>query len=157
MATQDIRSGDDVERGLTIREDKTWMNKLPIDRADPFATSFGARIPTKFGGKQLLDENGQPMGLTGQIGQYHDEVAIGWQKKMRLEPCMLCAHFLRGRFTAEQKALFVMNLVRDHGWTPDLIEADLGDIQTFEFCRVYRLLTHPHASCPKNFRRRDGW
>ena len=80
---------------------------------------------------------------------------MAWKRKMEREPCWMCKHFKFRQFTNDEKLRFVMNLVQDQGWTPEMVRGEMGDLGKFEYCQVYQLLTHRDASCPPYWVKRD--
>ena len=147
---KDIRSGDDwQETGSSIRTDQRWMDRVPTDDLRPLTKAVRTAIPIQTdGGVDLVNEHGRPMTMKSEVARTEDELALAWKRKMEREPCWMCAHFRFQQFTDEQKLRFVMNLVQDHGWTEQMVRGEMGDISKFEYCRVYKLLTHRAASCP---------
>lgn len=157
MSEKDIRSGDDwQETGSTIRTDQRWLERVPTDDLKPITRAVRTAIPMQTdGGVDLVGPNGRPLSMRSEIARTEDEVALAWKRKMEREPCWMCRHFRFKKFTEAEKLRFVMNLVKDHGWTEDMIRGEMGDIGKFEYCPVYKLLTHRSASCPDHWVRRD--
>lgn len=157
MADKDIRSGDDwQDTGSSIRSDQRWVSKVPVDDLKPETKGVRTSIPIQTdGGVHLVDANGRPMAMRSEISRTDDEIALAWKRKQEMEPCWMCKHFKRGKFTPDQKRKFLQALIKEHGWTEDMVRGEMGDIDKFEYCPVYELLTHENASCPDHWVKRD--
>jgi hypothetical protein len=155
MADKDIRSGDDwQETGSTHRTNQRWLERVPTDDLKPLTKAVRAAIPMQTvgeegtGGVDIVGPDGRPLTMRSEVARTEDELALAWKRKMEREPCWMCKHFRFRVLTEEQKLRFVMNLVKDHGWTEQMIRGEIGDLSKFEYCPVYELLTHRDASCP---------
>lgn len=156
MAEKDIRSGDDMVVGDTMRTDQSWMRDIPTDDLVPETTGLKTKIPLETAeGVQLVGPDGNPRGIRTELLRTDDEVSKAWKIKQSREPCWMCRHFKFRVFTREQKLQFIRNLIRDHGWKPEHIKGEIGNIELFEYCPVHQLLTHRNASCLKYWVRRD--
>jgi len=154
---KDIRSGADYEdTGFTIRGDQEWMRDVPVDDLRPRVVGVRTNIPMQSdAGVNLVDSTGRPMSIKSSVTHTHDEILQAWKRKQEMEPCWMCKHFKRGMFTLQQKFNFLRDLFVEHGMTEQMIQGEVGDISMFEYCPVYELLTHPKASCPRYWIRRD--
>jgi len=154
------RSDDYADSGDSIENTADqWMGRvLQPGEATPETERVGVRLPirTTVDDLAIPDEHGKPIGAGKSTVVERDVNAFQqlWRRKQRKEPCYLCKHFVP-RFSPEQKAQIVEILVKEHGWTEELVTLDLGDLRNYEFCDVYKLLTHRMASCPRHFVPKD--
>ncbi len=153
----DIRSGSDyVDTGFTLRSDQEWLRDVPTDDLRPRIVGVRTNIPMQSdGGIDLVDSHGRPLAMRSQVSRTHDEIAQAWKRKQEKEPCWMCKHFRRGLFSPQQKWNLLRDLFIEHGMTEQMIAGEVGNIQVYEYCPVYELLTHPKASCPRYWVRRD--
>ena len=151
MAEKEIRSGEDwVDPGYTMRTDQGWLKDVPTDDLVPETTGLKTKIPMQTdGGVALVGPDGHPMGVRTELIRTDDETQLAWNIYQAAHPCWMCQHFKFRVFTREQKLQFIRDLIRDHGWKPEHIRGEIGNIDLFEYCPVYKLLTHRNASCPK--------
>ena len=154
---KDIRSGIDYEdTGYTIRSDQDWLRNVPTDDLQPQIVGVRPTIPLQTDkGVNLVDQHGRAMGIKSEITHTHDKLVQAWKRKQLMEPCWMCKHFRRGLFTPQQKHNFLRDLFIEHGMTQEMIDGEVGNIDVYEYCPVYKLLTHPKASCPRYWVRRD--
>ncbi len=157
MGTRDIRSGEDWVDNATIREDTEWAEKVEAtdEEIAPKTSYRPTAIPmTTAGGQQLLNAQGKPAGMKSMISHTKDEIAQLWDLKKTREPCFLCRFYQPRQVSADEKILLWRNLMREHGYTDDMVRGEFGDPRNFEYCALHRILTHKHASCPRGWKPR---
>lgn len=133
-----------------------WGPRIPDDGIEgPETIGVRLRNTTTFGDVVVPDESGRPRGIRQQIIQDVSPIRQHWRRKQQAEPCCQCVHWIRERFSPEQKANLIGDLVKEHGWTDELVTLDLGDVANYEFCEADALLSHKFATCARKFRRRD--
>jgi len=157
MSERDVpRSPDWQDTGDTVEATHDAWGPRISDEGITGPELGVVRLPVKttFGEMEIPGPTGQPRGLRHQITHTISPTQQHWLRKQQEEPCFRCVHFI-DRFTPEQKAGFIEALAKEHGWTTELITLDIGNISNYRYCRVYELLTHKMASCPRYFRPKD--
>lgn len=153
---RDIRSSQDwVDTGEDKDSAPSWQDSVPQEGLEEEARrrsyQVPAAIPTSLSGVAVPGSTG----IQGGIAKQYSPGDVLWARKQKMQPCMMCAHFQHGVFSPEEKALLFQRLVKDHGWSQDMLTLELGALGKYHYCRIYRLLTHMHASCPKYFKLRS--
>ena len=153
---RDIRSPEDwQDTGQDIHQTDDWADNVPREGLEEEARrrSFAApiNVETTFGGVRVPGSSG----IQGQLSRTVGERDALWMRKQEREPCFLCVHFDSQAFTRPEKFQLLQALIKEHGWSPDMVEMDLGTLDGWGYCRVYKTLNHPQASCPRHFKRRD--
>ncbi len=157
MGIRDIRSQDDWEDREEIHGDQAWRENIELTDAEQRSTVMPAAIPlTTDDGQRIVGRDGHAAAMQTVLTQTPDAVKLAWAKKQARDPCWMCEHFKFRMITRDEKLLLLQKLlVQEHGWTEDGVRGDLGSVDNFEWCRVYELLTHKNASCPRLFKLRS--
>lgn len=155
--TRDVRSSKDWVDGDSIETDRKWMDGIHLDENELKSEVEPAFIPlTDDAGNPLSGRDGHSMGIRSVVTRSPDELKTAWAKKQARDPCWMCRHFVFRALSRNEKLLLVRKyLVKEHGWTEEAVKGDIGNVDAYEWCRVYELMTHKMASCPRHFQLRE--